>query len=215
MQRALLRTAQEVAQGMEYIHQFNVVHGDLKPGNVLLRTHKVDRRGYVAKVRLVSDGSCLCQHCGGGGVCVEMLPTVYLQVADFGLSRPLELGATHASMGSALGTIGYTAPETFATNCVKKPSDVYAFGILRKRAGGGASHAVRRAAKRWRCDVVPLPTCVFAVWEMFHCRDAYEGLLDYQIVCGVSEGMLRPEWDERVPPVYRALAERCWHTDPE
>ena len=26
------------------------VHGDLKPGNVLLKTHKVDRRGYIAKV---------------------------------------------------------------------------------------------------------------------------------------------------------------------
>ena len=57
VQRALLRTAQEVAQGMEYIHQFNVVHGDLKPGNVLLRTHKVDRRGYVAKVGSWQRGS--------------------------------------------------------------------------------------------------------------------------------------------------------------
>lgn len=30
------------------------MHGDLKPGNVLLKTHKVDRRGYIAKV-----GTCL------------------------------------------------------------------------------------------------------------------------------------------------------------
>jgi serine/threonine protein kinase len=45
-----LRTAQEVAKGMEYIHSKGIVHGDLKPGNVLLKTHKIDRRGYVAKV---------------------------------------------------------------------------------------------------------------------------------------------------------------------
>ena len=51
VQRALLRTAQEIAKGMEYIHDFDIVHGDLKPGNVLLKTHKVDRRGYIAKVR--------------------------------------------------------------------------------------------------------------------------------------------------------------------
>lgn len=43
------------------------MHGDLKPGNVLLKTHKADRRGYIAKV------------------------------SDFGLSRPLDLEDTHAT----------------------------------------------------------------------------------------------------------------------
>ncbi|KAL4513378.1 hypothetical protein Ndes2437B_g00589 [Nannochloris sp. 'desiccata'] len=44
--RALLRTAAEIAKGMEYIHgQHGVVHGDLKPANVLLKTHRADRRG--------------------------------------------------------------------------------------------------------------------------------------------------------------------------
>lgn len=57
LQRALLRTAQEIAKGMDYIHSFGIIHGDLKLGNVLLKTHRVDRRGYVAKV---SDfGECL------------------------------------------------------------------------------------------------------------------------------------------------------------
>ena len=50
MQRALLRTVQEIAKGMDYIHSFGIIHGDLKLGNVLLKTHRVDRRGYVAKV---------------------------------------------------------------------------------------------------------------------------------------------------------------------
>lgn len=35
---------------MDYIHSFGIIHGDLKLGNVLLKTHRVDRRGYVAKV---------------------------------------------------------------------------------------------------------------------------------------------------------------------
>lgn len=36
------------------------------------------------------------------------------------------------SLDATLGTIAYTAPETFAHNCLKKPSDVYAFGIMRE-----------------------------------------------------------------------------------
>ncbi|KAI3434599.1 hypothetical protein D9Q98_002667 [Chlorella vulgaris] len=149
--RALLRTAQEVAKGMGYIHEFNIVHGDLKPGNVLLKTHKVDRRGYIAKV------------------------------ADFGLSRALDFEDMHGPE-TTLGTIAYTAPETFASSCLQKPADVYAFGIM--------------------------------LWEMFYCRDPYEGLMDGQICVGVTDGSLRPEFEADCPEPYRRLAERCWHQDP-
>lgn len=48
--RALLRTAAEIAKGMEHCHSLGVIHGDLKPGNILLKTHRADRRGYIAKV---------------------------------------------------------------------------------------------------------------------------------------------------------------------
>lgn len=42
---------------MDYIHSFGIIHGDLKLGNVLLKTHRVDRRGYVAKVADFGKGS--------------------------------------------------------------------------------------------------------------------------------------------------------------
>ncbi len=60
---------------MDYIHSFGIIHGDLKLGNVLLKTHRVDRRGYVAKVSdfgmckflciaccACCAGHCICQH---------------------------------------------------------------------------------------------------------------------------------------------------------
>ncbi|PNG99789.1 Dual specificity protein kinase shkB, partial [Tetrabaena socialis] len=48
--RAMLRTAREIAQGMCHLHASQIVHGDLKPANVLLKSSRADRRGFIAKV---------------------------------------------------------------------------------------------------------------------------------------------------------------------
>lgn len=61
--RALYRTAREVAQGMFHLHSANVIHGDLKPANVLLMNSRKDRRGFVARV---SDFG-LAQYCPAAG----------------------------------------------------------------------------------------------------------------------------------------------------
>ncbi|KAG2487683.1 hypothetical protein HYH03_013683 [Edaphochlamys debaryana] len=64
--RMLLRTAAEASRGMIHLHCANVVHGDLKPANVLLVGTDRDRRGFVAKIadfglaRLLQSGqSCV------------------------------------------------------------------------------------------------------------------------------------------------------------
>lgn len=150
--RALLRTAQEVAKGMDYIHSCGIIHGDLKAGNVLLKTHRIDRRGYIAKV------------------------------ADFGLSRSLEANSMQVAVGNQLGTVAYTAPEIFRDSMVTKPSDVYAFGVL--------------------------------MWEIYHCAQAYEGMMEGQICLGVCEQSLRPEFAEDCPDPFSRLAKSCWNQDP-
>ncbi|KAG2432207.1 hypothetical protein HXX76_009126 [Chlamydomonas incerta] len=48
--RMLVRTAAEICRGMLHLHNANVIHGDLKPANVLLTRTRNDRRGFTAKV---------------------------------------------------------------------------------------------------------------------------------------------------------------------
>lgn len=43
-------------QGLSYLHSVNITHGDLKPGNVLLKSSRLDRRGFT--VRLADFGFC-------------------------------------------------------------------------------------------------------------------------------------------------------------
>ncbi|KAJ9534449.1 hypothetical protein QJQ45_016146 [Haematococcus lacustris] len=126
--RALLRTAREIAMGIEHLHACHVVHGDLKPpappptrpstfsawlltlplllllllpqANVLLQDSRVDSRGFTALL------------------------------ADFGLAR-LVTGAKHMSVKPS-GTASYVsaygmAPELLASGEVSNRTDVYAY----------------------------------------------------------------------------------------
>ncbi|KXZ50668.1 hypothetical protein GPECTOR_15g352 [Gonium pectorale] len=103
--RALaLRLALDVAQGMRHVHGSRIVHGDLKPDNVLLG-YKADEGGLLE----TGPGLTSAMAAGSGGGGDDAVPLV-AKVADFGLSLPLAEGATHASHRFQ-GTPAYAAPE--------------------------------------------------------------------------------------------------------
>ncbi|WIA34082.1 hypothetical protein OEZ86_012459 [Tetradesmus obliquus] len=62
-----LTLLRDIASGMNYLHSRSVIHGDLKPGNVLIKHEQGAPYGRVAKV------------------------------SDFGLSRALQVGQSHKS----------------------------------------------------------------------------------------------------------------------
>lgn len=122
--RALLRTAAEIAKGMEYIHgQHGIVHGDLKPANVLLKTHRADRRGYVAKVADFG----LSWHVEGKEENQEDRSTTGVYTSE----KVINNTTTNNFSASIGGTTAYLPPEAFENSTARgKPGDVYAFGIM-------------------------------------------------------------------------------------
>lgn len=100
---SMLRLLIDVALGLDYLHTVaNIVHGDLKPSNILIKSSGSTKRGWVAKL------------------------------GDFGIAKAMDTGSIQQSMAAARlgGTHGYLSPEIMSGRSAGQESDVYAFGIL-------------------------------------------------------------------------------------
>lgn len=104
MQLTAVKVLIDAALGLDYLHAVaGVIHGDIKPANILIQSAGGTKRGWCAKI------------------------------ADFGVARTLTAvgtGAITASLG--LGTQAFTAPESIASGKLSQKADVYSFGVTSK-----------------------------------------------------------------------------------
>jgi len=95
----------EVATALDHAHGLGVIHRDVKPENVLLRT--------------VSEGR------SGSGELTEKV----VKITDFGIAKLLDAqGVT--STGQVLGSPAHMAPEQIEGGDVSARSDVFGLGVL-------------------------------------------------------------------------------------
>ncbi|GIL74803.1 hypothetical protein Vretifemale_4705 [Volvox reticuliferus] len=127
------RLALDVALGMEHIHSCRIVHGDLKPENVLLvssnQAHAAEPSDQAATgMDPVSEVLNFSMPFSAETPFLNGW-SINAKVADFGLSTPLPEGATHASKAFH-GTPAYVAPEVAAAGHLSPHADIWSFGVV-------------------------------------------------------------------------------------
>jgi len=100
--RLKTRLALDSVKGLAYLHTLNIMHRDIKPGNILVSSFDPSQ------------------------------PQAICKVADFGTSRVLNGSAEdQAALQKGLGTPLYMAPEILGSNkTYTQSADVYSFGIM-------------------------------------------------------------------------------------
>ncbi len=108
-----LGIARQIADALEAAHDKGVVHRDLKPGNIKIKTNGTVK---VLDFGLAKVGA------GGAG------EAGWAGVDELTNSPTLNIGATQAGM--ILGTAAYMAPEQARGKSVDKRVDIWAFGVV-------------------------------------------------------------------------------------
>ncbi|CAL9110383.1 unnamed protein product [Musa acuminata var. zebrina] len=109
---ALLRVAIDVSKGMNYLHQNNIIHRDLKAANLLMDENEAN--GIYFGAFFSSE-------------LIYLFIWQVVKVADFGVAR---VKAESGVMTAETGTYRWMAPEVIEHKPYDHKADVFSFGIV-------------------------------------------------------------------------------------
>jgi serine/threonine protein kinase/tetratricopeptide (TPR) repeat protein len=116
----VLRIAAEIARGLSAAHAAGVVHRDLKPDNVMIADVSGNARSTPQGASLIPSSDA-------------RFAGERIVLTDFGIARLTEGAPRDSSMqtvGIAVGTPAYMAPEQLEGRELDGRADIYAFGVL-------------------------------------------------------------------------------------
>jgi len=101
--REIVTITRQVAQALHYAHNQGIIHRDVKPDNVLMRS---------------------------GSETDTTFPDVQTVLTDFGLAKRIDGVGNVTTTGELLGTLAYMAPEQFRDEPLDGRVDIYSLGVM-------------------------------------------------------------------------------------
>lgn len=121
----VFRWSIEIAHGMDFLAEKNILHRDLKSPNILLTNVECSRPNTPQDSKLEEDTAPVIFSDAVNKSTAEFLQAINCKICDFGLSHKVG-----KAKGATAGTVRWMAPEALKKKQITLKSDVYSYGVV-------------------------------------------------------------------------------------